>query len=354
MLTRNFFPKTARLVLSLLLVSCLLISGCGQQNESGSDDADISKPTLVLADVSWDSIKVHNRIASFIIEHGYGYPEPKYIFGDTLPMLQGLAKGDVDIYMEVWADNIDEAWEEVLAEGSVRNLGPNLPDGPQGWWVPTYMIEGDPERGIEPMTPDLKSVKDLPQYWELFKDPEVPSKGRFHNSPPGWICTSINEVKMKTYGLEDTYNVFSTGSDAALVTSMVTAYEKGEPWLGYYWEPTWVMGKLDMTMLEEPPYDEAVWNDENNRGCAYPPAQVLVGINSKLEEKAPELIEFLDNYQTTLAQNNDFLAYMDDYEGDNSEEAAAIYFLKTYPEVWKSWLPEDIAAKVENALNEVE
>jgi glycine betaine/proline transport system substrate-binding protein len=159
---------------------------------------------------------------------------------------------------------------------------------------------------------------------------------------------------MKTYGLEDTYNVFSTGSDAALVTSMVTAYEKGEPWLGYYWEPTWVMGKLDMTMLEEPPYDEAVWNDENNRGCAYPPAQVLVGINSKLEEKAPELIEFLDNYQTTLAQNNDFLAYMDDYEGDNSEEAAAIYFLKTYPEVWKSWLPEDIAAKVENALNEVE
>jgi glycine betaine/proline transport system substrate-binding protein len=109
-----------------------------------------------------------------------------------------------------------------------------------------------------------------------------------------------------------------------------------------------------MTMLEEPPYDEAVWNDENNRGCAYPPAQVLVGINSKLEEKAPELIEFLDNYQTTLAQNNDFLAYMDDYEGDNSEEAAAIYFLKTYPEVWKSWLPEDIAAKVENALNEVE
>ncbi|NLO21737.1 MAG: ABC transporter substrate-binding protein [Syntrophomonadaceae bacterium] len=354
MLPSKLFSKTAKLFLALLLVSCLLLSGCGQQAESGADDADVSKPPLVLADVSWDSIKVHNRIAGFIIEHGYGYPEPKYIFGDTLPMLQGLAKGDVDIYLEIWADNIKEAWEEVLAEGSVKNLGPNLPDGPQGWWVPTYMIEGDPERGIEAMTPDLKTVQDLPKYWELFKDPEAPTKGRFHNSPPGWICTSINEVKMKTYGLEDTYNVFSTGSDAALVTSMVTAYEKGEPWFGYYWEPTWVMGKLDMTMLEEPPYDEAVWNDENNRGCAYPPAQVLVGINSGLEEKAPELIEFLDNYQTTLAQNNDFLAYMDDYEGDNSEEAAAIYFFETYPEVWKSWLPEDIVAKVENALNEVE
>jgi len=255
--------------------------------------------------------------------------------------------------MEIWADNIQEAWQAALDDGSVKDLGANLPDGPQGWWVPTYMITGDPERGIEPMTPDLKSVSDLPKYWELFKDREVPDKGRFYNSPPGWICTGINEVKMNTYGLGDTFNVFSSGSDAALVTSMVTAYEKGEPWVGYYWEPTWVMGKLDMTMLEEPAYDEAAWTDENNRGCAYPPAQVLIGINSELETTAPEIVEFLDNYSTTLAQNNDFLAYMNDYEGENSEQAAALYFLNTYPEVWKQWVPDDVAAKVDEALKEV-
>lgn len=353
MFINQCFPKIARLTCSLLLVLCLSLLGCGQQAESGAD-ADSTKPVLVLAEASWDSIKVHNRIAGFIIEHGYGYPEPKYLFGDTLPLLQGLTKGDVDIYLEVWADNIQEAWDDALTQGKVKNLGPNLPDGPQGWWVPTYMIEGDPERGIEAITPDLKSVMDLPQYWELFKDPEAPTKGRFHNSPPGWICTDINEFKMKTYGLEDSYNVFSTGSDAALVTSMVSAYEKGEPWFGYYWEPTWVMGKLDMTMLEEPFFDPEVWDDESNRGCAYPPARVLVGINSELEEKAPDLIPFLDNYETTLAQNNDFLAYMDDYNGEDPEKAAALYFLNAYPEVWQGWLSQDIVAKVEQALNEVE
>lgn len=339
------------LMLILVLTLVLALSGCGGSS-SDQEATDQDKPVLVLADASWDSIKVHNRIIGFIIEHGYGYPAPDYLFGDTLPLLQGLSKGDVDIYSEIWADNIQEAWEAALADGSVKDLGPNFPDAPQGWYVPTYMIEGDAERGIDAVAPDLKSVTDLPEYWELFKDPEVPAKGRFHNSPPGWICTAINEVKMKTYGLDSTYNVFSTGSDTALVASMVAAYEKGEPWVGYYWEPTWVMGKMDMTLLEEPAYDEAKWSNEEDRGCAYPAAKVLMGINSELETTAPELVDFLSNYSTTLAQNNDFLAYMNDHDGD--VDGAAIYFLKQYPDVWKAWVPSEVTEKVDAALKEVE
>lgn len=329
---------------------CLLISGCaGADNSSGDKNAASQKPELVFADVSWDSVQVHNRIAGFIIEHGYGYPECQYTFGDSLPLLQGLSKGSIDIYMEVWADNYREPWEEALADGTVKKLGTNFPDAPQGWYVPTYMIKGDPERNIKPVAPDLKSVSDLPRYWKLFEDKEIPDKGRFHNSPPGWKITDYNQDKIKAYGLDNKFNVFSTGSDTALTTSMVSAYEKGKPWLGYYWEPTWVMGKLDMTMLEEPDFDPAIW--DKNRGCAFPPAEVLIGINSQLEETAPELVTFLENYSTTLEQNNDFLAYMRESNGD--AEAAAIYFLKKYPEAWKAWIPEDVSQKVDAALKEV-
>jgi ABC-type proline/glycine betaine transport systems, periplasmic components len=336
------------LVLVLLLLLILALSGCGVKNSSAQQD----KPVLVLADASWDSIKVHNRIMGFIIKNGYGYPAPDYRFGDTLPLLQGLSKGDIDIYSEIWADNIKEAWDAALADGSVKDLGANFPDAPQGWYVPTYMIKGDAERGIKAVAPDLQSVSDLPKYWKLFKDPEVPSKGRFHNSPPGWICSAINETKIKTYGLDSTYNVFSTGSDAALVASMVAAYEKGVPWLGYYWEPTWVMGKMDMTLLEEPAYDEAKWNNEKDRGCAYPAAKVPIGINSELETTAPELVEFLSKYSTTLAQNNAFLAYMNAH--DNDVDKAAIYFLKQYPDTWKAWIPVEVAQKVDASLKEVQ
>jgi glycine betaine/proline transport system substrate-binding protein len=347
---RRFFGKSGIKSVSLVLVLSFMVVIAGCSGDAGDKDT-AEKPVLVMADVSWDSIKVHNRIAAFIIEHGYGYPGPEYQFCETLPALQGLSHGDIDIYMEVWTDNILDAWDKVLDDGTVKNLGSNFPDAPQGWYVPTYMIEGDSERGIEPMTPDLKSVSDLPQYWELFKDPEVPTKGRLHNSIPGWKCTEINEYKHKAYGLDDTYNLFSTGSDAALSASMAAAYEKGEPWLGYYWEPTWVMGKLDMTLLEEPEYDDTLWNEEAGYACAYPSAKVFIGINSELENTAPELVEFLDKYNTTLEHNNGFLAYMMEAEAD--EEEAALYFLKEYPDVWSSWVPEDVVEKVEAALNEV-
>jgi len=45
------------------------------------------------------------------------------------------------------------------------------------------------------------------------------------------------------------------------------------------------MGMPDMTMIEEPPYDEALWNEENKWACPYPPANVLIGINSGYAKK---------------------------------------------------------------------
>ena len=139
---------------------------------------------------------------------------------------------------------------------SVVDFGANFPNSLQGWYVPTYMIEGDEERGIEPMAPDLKSVEDLPEYWELFKDPEDPNKGRFYNCIAGWVCQAVNESKFEFYGLGETYNLFQPGSGAALASSIVSAYETGDPWLGYYWEPTWVFAQVDLTMLEEPEWTQ--------------------------------------------------------------------------------------------------
>jgi glycine betaine/proline transport system substrate-binding protein len=335
-----------------LLVFTLSLTGCSSNNQpaqtgdqaKGQED---TKPVVMFADISWDSVQVHNRIAAFILEHGYGYP-CDFTFGESMPMIQGLANGDIDVIMEAWRNNFGEAWENFIADGSIVEVGVNYKDAPQGWYVPTYMIEGDPERGIEAVAPDLKSVFDLPKYKDLFKDPEVPSKGRFHNSTPGWAVTELNKEKIETYGLSDTYNVFSTGSDAAEIASMMEAYERGEPWLGYYWEPTWVMGKLDMTLLEEPPFDQETW--DKNKGCAYLGETVTIGVSGSFNEEAPEVIEFLKEYSTTLEQNNNILAYMNDNDGDI--EKAAIYFLEKYPDVWKSWLPQDIADKVEKALTE--
>ena len=310
--------------------------------------AAIAAERVVLVDFSWSSVQVHDRIAGFILEHGYGF-SPEYLFAESVPGLTGLQQGDVDIAMEVWVDNLLEWYTDAVEEtGEVLDLGSIFPDAPQGWYVPAYMIKGDEKRGIKATTPDLKSVFDLPKYWEAFKDTEVPGKGRFYNAIPGWVVHDINLKKLETYGLSDSYTVFDPGSQMALQTAIVSAYEKGQPVLAYYWEPEWIMGLLDMVMLEEPPYDPDRWGEGKDYGCAFPAARVHKGINTKFAEKHPEVVEFLEKYETTLAQNNGALAFMEQEEA--TVEEAAAWFLTNYKDVWKSWLPGDVAGKVEAAL----
>lgn len=300
---------------------------------------------VTFVDWSWDSVQVHNRIAGFILRHGYGY-EVDYLFADTLPGFLALQRGNAHIGMETWYENFQESWQKALDQGLVVPFGNNFPDAPQGWYVPTYLIKGDPERGIEPLAPDLRSVTDLPRYWELFRDPESPNKGRFYNAPTGWLAHSINNAKFEAYGLLDTFNPFDPGSDAALASSMMAAYQRGQPWVGYYWEPTWVMGLLDMTLLEEPEYTDECW--ATNYGCAYPLSTVVISANARFIKDHPDIAEFLTAYETTLEQNNDMLAHMQQSGG--SAEAAALYFLEKYRDTWHQWVPDDVAAKVEQAL----
>ncbi|MBA7544412.1 hypothetical protein ES705_36768 [subsurface metagenome] len=297
------------------------------------------KGPIVFADLSWDSAQVHNRIAAFILENGYGYPPSEFVPGETIALWAGLARGDLDVNMECWVENQQEAYDKSIAAGEVVDLGSNFPDNWQGWLVPTYMIEnGDLPKGV--------SVDDLPKYWELFKDPEDPTKGRFVNSVPGWECTGINTEKLKVYGLDEYFTDFIAGSDAALSGSMAGAYEKGEPWFGYYWSPTWVLGKLDMTPIEEPPYDKEIW--ETTHACAYPANKVNIVVNAGFLDGAPDVVEFLKKYETTAAMANKALAYMQETKA--STEEAAIYFLQEYESVWTKWVPSDIADKVKAAL----
>lgn len=300
---------------------------------------------FVFADAGWDSIRVHNAIARYIIEKGYGY-ETDEITGSSSITLQGLIQGDIDIYMEAWTDNYKDVYNSGIESGDIVELSVNFDDNAQGLYVPTYIIKGDAEKGIDPIAPHLKSVKDLPEYWEVFRDPDNPQKGRIYGSPPNWFADEVLRGKFETYGLNENFDYFNPGSDTALSTSLVSAVQKGEPWIGYYWEPTWIMGKYDMTLLEDDPYTIEKWED--GYACEFPGVKVTVAVNKEMVEKAPEVVEFLKNYETSSELTNKMLAYMQ--ENDAEADETAKWFLKEYVDLWSRWLPEDVVSKVKEAL----
>lgn len=314
-------------VLTLFLIATVLT---GVVFASGESEGTVD---IVMGDCSWDSAMVHNRIVAFILENGYGGYSVDFIPAATPTTVQSLRTGDIHIMMESWHENYQEVYDEIIAEGSVVNVGANMPQAPQGWYVPRYVIEGDPARGIEASAPDLKSVTDLPRYASLFQDPEDPSKGRILVGPPGWSATEISQGIMTENGLEESYNGVLPGSDSALAASMVGAYERGEPWVGYYWEPTAVLGRLDMVMVP---------------GSEFPPTSVDILVNKEFADANPAVVALLENYGTSLAQNNQILAVMADEELDAGE--AAVRFLEMFEDTWTQWVDADVAERVKAAL----
>jgi len=338
--------RTIAAVLAAALVTASAGTGAAQTCE-------IDRP-VVFAGMDWDSNAFHTAVAEHVIRAGYGC-ETDRIPGSTLPLLTGMARGDIDVTMEIWKDNVTEAWNKAAAAGQVVDLGTNFPDAVQGWFVPRYLIEGDPARGIEARAPELRHVRDLPRHKALFRDPEEPDKGRFYNCILGWSCEVMNTKKLRAYGLEADYTNFRPGTGAALAAAIASSYQRGKPFLAYYWGPTWVLGKYDLVMLEEPPYNAKDWEalgarDDYPRAVAYPIVEVVVGVNAEFRDAAPKLVEFLTRYETTNALVSQALAYIQDNKGATAEDAAR-HFLKTRPDLWKKWVPAEVAARVEASLD---
>lgn len=330
-----------------LLAALICLGLCIGPVTAAAPSCEIDRPVR-LSGLDWDSDRFHVAVVTFILEHGFGC-KSEVTTGTTIPLISGLVRGDLDVIMEIWKDNITEIWEKGEKAGKTVLLGVNYPDAVQGWFVPRYLVEGDkaPAKG-------LKHVNDLPAHKHLFSDPEEPERGRFYNCKLGWSCEIVNTKKLGAYGLEAHYTNFRPGTGSALAAAIASAYTRRKPILYYYWGPSWVLGKYDAVMLEEPPYDAAVWrimaqNAKPKQAVAYPPVAVYIGANTGFVKAAPGLVRFFRAYRTTNALVSEALVYLQETKGASPRDAA-LHFLKTHGAVWTKWLPPEAAARVQAAL----
>ena len=100
---------------------------------------------LVFADAGWDSIRVHNSIARYIIEKGYGYDTDE-ITGSSSITLQGLIQGDIDIYGSL-DDNYKEVYDSGIDSGDIVELSINFITTLKDFMF-QHIIKGDAEKGL--------------------------------------------------------------------------------------------------------------------------------------------------------------------------------------------------------------
>ena len=306
--------------------------------------AEVRKPTIVFSDLTWDSVRLQNRIAMFIVEQGYGYPVDA-ISGKTQVLWHNLLDGDSLVTMEVWLPNQQEDWDAAIIDGAIIPLGKSLDENWQGWVIPTYMTKNNIE---------LQHVTDIndEDYIDLFVAPgkisERPKKAVLVTCPVDTECHDINLAKLKAYKLEDNVEMIVPASLADLQDSLDRAYLDERPWLGYMWGPTRLSEELDLTILGEPDYNEECW--ATTKGCAYPTAQVLVAVHPSMLSVAPEVVEFLRKWDFTAKRQTGTEKWMN--ENNATTEEAAIHFLNAWSSTWTKWVPKEVAQRVLQAIAE--
>ncbi|WP_404941415.1 ABC transporter substrate-binding protein [Pseudomonas danubii] len=304
------------------------------------------------ADLNWESGSLITEILRIVVEKGYGLPTDT-LPGTTITLETALANNDIQVIGEEWAGR-SPVWVKAEAEGKVLALGDTVKGATEGWWVPEYVIKGDPAKGIAALAPELRSVTDLARYKEVFKDPESPNKGRFLNSPIGWTSEIVNQQKLKAYGLEDSYVNFRSGSGAALDAEISSAIRRGKPILFYYWSPTPLLGRFKLVQLQEPPFDAEAWktltdaNNPNPRPSRSLASKLSIGVSAPFHKQYPQLVSFFSQVELPIEPLNQALAQMS--ETHSTPRDAARAFLKQHPDLWRNWVPQDVAAKVAAAL----
>ena len=299
------------------------------------------KETIVFSDLNWTSAEIQNRIAQYIVEHGYGFPTD-VVPGATLPLFQGLRKGDTHVTMEIWLPNQSIGWTEAVELGEVVSVGKSL----VGDWQSTFVIPAY----VAEQHPDLKTPQDLmkPEFQELFATDDSRGKARLVACVPGWSCELVNDEQIETYGLTDSLYVIKPGSQDAMFAELFGAYEKQEPWLGYMWGTGDPALKLDLVLLEEEPYTQECW--DSGKACHFDESLVLIAVNPSLLPRAPEVIGFLQNWEFSIPVYKPVFQWIDS-NPEATRAEAAIWWLENNQDLWSDWVTDEAAASVMSALD---
>lgn len=306
--------------------------------------------TVRLASMTWQSAELAAALDAFVLENGYGC-DAEVIQGDTVPTITSMVeKGQPEVASEGWVDLVPEVIQSGISEGKIVVTGDILSDGAvQGWFIPAYMVEEHPE---------LTTIDAVLEHPELFPNPEDPSRGAVFNGPEGWGGTVVTSQLFKAYDAAGHgFDLVSTGSNAALDGSIARAYERHEGWVGYYWEPTALLGKYEMVKLDHGvALDMDEWSRCTSVGTCpdpkkndWPKDRVQTVVTKGFADSAPpEVMDYLSRRSWSNATVNKVMAWMTDNQATG--EDGAKHFLRENPDLWKAWVSPEAAEKIEAAL----
>lgn len=311
-------PKTSKhwwAVAAVLTLLSLAVAACAP--------AAAPKPTIKLAANPWDGSRVNVEVAKILLTKELGYTV-EIVEIDENGQFPALASGDLSATLEIWPSGHAKDYDDYIKTSKLEDLGPLGVVGKISWYIPTYMVQKNPE---------LATWEGFKSNGAMFKTAETGDLGQFLGGDPSFV--QYDEQIIANLGLP--LKVVYAGSEQAILSALDAAYARQEPILFYFWTPHAIHAKYDLTPVELPAYSEACYADTAKVACDYPPDVLYKAGNAKLKTDAPEAHTLLKNLNYTTKDQITMLA--DITANSKTPEQAAQAWVDANKAVWEKWLP---------------
>ena len=318
----------------IFAIVALVAAACGSDDSTATDgdgdgDGGGDKPTITLVVNPWTASALNAAVAEQLIESELGNPVEIINLDENEAMFTGLADGTLDAVLEIWPSGITTNEQAFFDDGSVENIGELGAVGRIGWFVPSYVIDENPE---------LASWEgyNSPDAAAMFATAETGDKGRFLGTDPSY--SEFDEQIIDNLGLP--FEVVFSGSEPATVAELDARVAAEEPILMYWWTPTAAVSKFDLVQVELPPYTEECGasqaSGDGGVDCEYPEDVIIKAASGELAEKAPAVYDFLKKFTIT---NEDQLEMLPpaEIDGEDVSDVAADW-IANHADTWQAWL----------------
>lgn len=292
-----------------------------------------------VAEMNWASASIISKITEFLMVQGYGCSVTLVPSATTTAVTSLAENNEPDVVPELWV-NSAPLYNQLEAEGKAVTAANVFSDGgTEAWFVPDYVVAAHPE---------LATIEGI------LANPDLVG-GRFHNCPDGWGCRIANDNLVKAFDFDGNgMEVFNHGSGETLSAAMASAYENKEPFFGYMYGPTAVLGRYPMVAVDMGPYDAEIHACNQTVDCAtpakssYPAAPVLTVATADFADRNPEVYDLVSKISFTSLELSQLLAWQAD-NGASAEEAAVHYLMESKDTVM-GWVNEEAAVKLSAIL----
>ena len=289
---------------------------------TGASAGRAAKPTIVLANNSWEGSTANNVVAQYVIEKDLGY-NVNLLTIDEIPAWPAMVQGKVSAVMEVWGHSPLYS-QYVTGNHKVIDAGLEGPGGNIGWYVPTYLMQQHPE---------LKTWKGVQKDWKLFVTPQSSPQGQFLDGSASYVT---NDQALIT-NLKLNVKVVFAGTEAAQLTEIESDYKAKKPVLFYWYTPQFQNAIYKFSQVALPPWTTTCAKLKPAQiNCAYPPYPLYKVMSGSLPTQAPDVANFIKRFNWTADDQNS-VAY-DLAVKHMSNTAAAAAFVNSHQALVKSWL----------------